>query len=98
MGGSLIGVKLSHFRLSPIPYVHGRQLVGCSLRRFGFKQFAAAPAFADRVSVELPMQRALQSTARGRLLRVRAPEDRMDPPHCRARHTHCAETRDALFA
>src|SRR5437763_8890713 len=65
---------------------------------FGFKQLAAAPVFAARISVELPMWRALRSMALGRLPRVRAREGRMDRPHCQARHTHCVEIPGALFA
>jgi len=64
--------------------------------RFGFKQFAAAPAFADRVSVELPMRRVPRSTAPGRLPHVPALEGRRDRPHCRALHKHFVETRGAL--
>ena len=62
---------------------------------FGFKQFAAFPACVGRESVELPMQRALRLVARGRLPRVRAPEDRLGRRRYRERHTRCAENRDA---
>src|SRR6266550_5492879 len=93
-----MGLKLSLFRLSPIAHIHGLNRWDEVCRRFGFKQFAAAPAFAYRGSVELPMRRVPRSTAPGRLPRVRAPEGRMDRPHCRARHTHCVETHGALFA
>src|SRR6516225_11622824 len=65
---------------------------------FGFKQFEAVPASVGREYVELPMRRARRSVVPGQQPRVRAREDRMNRPHCRARHTHCVETRGALFA
>src|SRR5438067_13930251 len=91
-------LKLSLFRLSPTAHVHGLNPWDAMCGGFGFKQFAAAPVFADRISVELPMRRALRSMALGRLPRVRAREGRMDRPHCQTRHTHCVEIRGALFA